>query len=82
MITNTKFASLITMDYRPEAALAIFIITLFLMIKRPRGISLVWLPWRDKAMRVLAKVPLEEVLGIRARMIKLIAVAQMEVHHS
>jgi hypothetical protein len=35
-----KSASLITMDYHPAAALAIFIVTLFLMIKRPRGINL------------------------------------------
>ena len=28
------------MDYHPAAALAIFIVTLFLMIKRPRGINL------------------------------------------
>ena len=35
-----KSASLITMDYHSVAALAIFIVTLFLMIKRPSGISL------------------------------------------
>jgi len=28
------------MDYHPAAALAIFMVTLFLMIKRPRGINL------------------------------------------
>jgi arsenical pump membrane protein len=28
------------MDYHPAAALIIFIVTLFLMIKRPRGINL------------------------------------------
>lgn len=35
-----KSAPLITMDYHPATALAIFILTPFLMIKRPRGINL------------------------------------------
>jgi len=35
-----KFASLIIMDYHSVAALAIFLVTLFLMIKRPHGLSL------------------------------------------